>query len=103
MAKAIFCIVNKEFQAENIVDQLKIAGFSANDISVLFPDKRGSHDFAVEHHTKAPEGAATGGVGLPASARSPFPASGRSSRPAPCSRHSAARRRVRRSAVWPGR
>src|SRR5690606_640014 len=34
------------------------------DISALFPDKRGTHDFAIEHHTKAPEGALTGvGVG----------------------------------------
>src|SRR5262245_25190471 len=35
-------------------------GFSANDISVLFPDKTGTKDFAHEHHTKAPEGAAAG-------------------------------------------
>src|SRR5438477_569772 len=31
-----------------------------NDISVLFPDKAGTRDFAHEQHTKAPEGAATG-------------------------------------------
>lgn len=31
-----------------------------NDISVLFPDKRGTKDFAHEHNTKAPEGAAAG-------------------------------------------
>jgi hypothetical protein len=34
------------------------AGFSANDISVLLPDKTGTRDFAHEQHTKAPEGAA---------------------------------------------
>jgi hypothetical protein len=37
-----------------------MAGFSNNDISVLFPDKHGTKDFAHEQHTKAPEGAATG-------------------------------------------
>ena len=61
MAKAIFCIATNETQAESIVDQLKTAGFSNNDISVLFPDKTGTKDFAHEQHTKAPEGAVTGG------------------------------------------
>jgi len=28
----------------------------------LLPDRRGTRDFAHEHHTKAPEGATTGGV-----------------------------------------
>lgn len=60
MAKAVFCIASSEFQAESVVNELKVAGFSDNDISVLFPDKTGSKDFAHEHNTKAPEGAATG-------------------------------------------
>lgn len=60
MAKAVFCIAQTEAQAINIVDRLKAAGFSNNDISVLFPDKTGTRDFAHEQHTKAPEGAATG-------------------------------------------
>jgi len=60
MAKAVFCIAKSEAQASTIVDQLKTAGFSNNDISVLFPDKTGTKDFAHEQHTKAPEGAATG-------------------------------------------
>src|ERR687883_517832 len=60
MSKAVFCIATSEFQAESIVNELKVAGFSDNDISVLFPDKTGSKDFAHEHHTKAPEGAAAG-------------------------------------------
>jgi len=60
MAKAIFCIATSEAQAESIVNQLKEADFSYNDISVLFPDKAGTHHFAHEQHTKAPEGAATG-------------------------------------------
>jgi len=60
MSKAVFCIAKTQTQAEAIVDQLKMSGFSYDDISVLFPDNQGSKDFAHEHHTKAPEGAATG-------------------------------------------
>jgi hypothetical protein len=62
MKKAIFCIAQNVEQAEHIVDQLKNSGFSNNDISVLFPDKSGSKDFAHEKHTKAPEGATIGGT-----------------------------------------
>jgi hypothetical protein len=60
MAKAVFCIAQSETQAETIVNQLRNVGFSNSDISVLFPDKRGTKDFAHEHHTKAPEGATAG-------------------------------------------
>jgi hypothetical protein len=60
MSKAVFCLSDSEVQAGNIVTDLKSAGFSNNDISVLFPDKAGTKDFAHEQHTKAPEGAATG-------------------------------------------
>jgi hypothetical protein len=60
MAKGVFGLVDNEIQAERIVEQLRSAGFSNNDISVLFPDKSGTRDFAHEQHTKAPEGAATG-------------------------------------------
>ena len=60
MSKSVFCLVDSEVQAEAIVDNLKAANFSNNEISVLFPDKSGTRDFAHEQHTKAPEGAATG-------------------------------------------
>ncbi|HEY7496473.1 MAG TPA: hypothetical protein VIH59_35900 [Candidatus Tectomicrobia bacterium] len=63
MAQAVFCLARTEEQAIRIVDQLKVAGFSPNDISVLFPDKTGTRDFAHEQHTKAPEGA-TAGAGM---------------------------------------
>jgi hypothetical protein len=62
MAKAVICIAKSEEQATRIVDDLKAAGFFNNDVSVLLPDRAGSRDFAHEHHTKAPEGAATGAV-----------------------------------------
>jgi uncharacterized membrane protein len=60
MSKSVFCLSDNESQAERIVQDLKTAGFSNNDISALLPDKSGTKDFAHEQHTKAPEGAATG-------------------------------------------
>lgn len=59
---AVFCIVRDQTQAIATVDQLRTAGFTGDDISVLLPDKGGSRDFAHEQHTKAPEGAAAGGI-----------------------------------------
>lgn len=58
--KSVFCITTTRDQADRIVGQLKAANFSSNDISVLFPDKETTRDFAHEKNTKAPEGAATG-------------------------------------------
>jgi hypothetical protein len=37
--KALFGLARSEDQAASIVDQLKVAGFSNSDISVLFPDR----------------------------------------------------------------
>ena len=58
--KSIFCIATSHEQAERVVNHLKAANFSNNDISVLFPDKGTTRDFGHEKHTKAPEGVATG-------------------------------------------
>jgi hypothetical protein len=58
--QAVFCIAKDQQQAERIVTEMKTAGFSHDDISVLFPDKTGTRDFAHEQHTKAPEGATAG-------------------------------------------
>lgn len=60
MARVVFCIAKSELQAIDIVDGLKAAGFSSGDVSVLFPDKGATRDFAHEQKTKAPEGAAAG-------------------------------------------
>ena len=60
MAKSIFCIAANELQANRIIDDLRVAGFSGNDISVLFPDKSSTKNFAHEKNTKAPEGAVGG-------------------------------------------
>jgi hypothetical protein len=53
-------VTRSEEQAARIVDDLKSAGFSNNDISVMLPDRSGTRDFAHEKGTKAPEGAVTG-------------------------------------------
>jgi hypothetical protein len=58
--KAVISIAKSQDQANRIVTELKSANFSESDISVLFPDKKGSRDFAHEKGTKMPEGAATG-------------------------------------------
>jgi len=58
--KAVFGIAANEPQAARIATALEAAGFSPNDISVLFPDRGGARDFAHEKNTKAPEGAAAG-------------------------------------------
>jgi hypothetical protein len=64
--KSVFCIATSRDQAENIVDRLKDVGFTNDSISVLFPDRETTHDFAHQKNTKAPEGAmagvGTGGV-----------------------------------------
>lgn len=55
-----FCLATSETQAGSIVDGLHRAGFSSDDISVLFPDKGSSRDFAHQKETKMPEGATIG-------------------------------------------
>ena len=62
MKNAVYGIANTTEQAESIVTKLQASGFSSSDISVLFPDKEGTRDFAHEKNTKAPEGATTGGL-----------------------------------------
>jgi len=60
MSTSIFCIAPTHTIAEAIVARLKREGFKDNDISVLFPDKSTTRDFAHEKNTKAPEGATIG-------------------------------------------
>jgi hypothetical protein len=59
-------IVETREQAETILGALQQIGIGSGDVSILFPDKAGTRDFAHEHNTKAPEGAvagaATGGI-----------------------------------------
>ena len=57
---AVFGIFSTRGQVEQAVDQLRVAGFRATDVSVLFPENVGTKEFAHEKHTKAPEGVAAG-------------------------------------------
>jgi Protein of unknown function (DUF2934) len=60
MKHSVLCLVDTEIQADAIVEKLRSAGFSENDISVLFPDKGSTRDFAHKKETKMPEGATVG-------------------------------------------
>src|SRR3979490_2167769 len=60
MKRSALCLVDTEDQAEALVGKLRSAGFSENDISVLFPDKGSTRDFAHKKETKMPEGATVG-------------------------------------------
>jgi Protein of unknown function (DUF3341) len=57
---AVFGIYQTEADVEYAVDALRAEGFRNTDVSVLFPDNKGTKDFAVEKNTKAPEGTAAG-------------------------------------------
>jgi hypothetical protein len=59
---AAYGIYQSRAQLETGVDALKAANFRYEDISVLFPDKESSKEFAHEKNTKAPEGATVGGA-----------------------------------------
>lgn len=58
--QSVVGLVHTQVEAENLVTALKSSAFIDNDISVLFPDKEGTKDFAHDNSTKAPEGAVTG-------------------------------------------
>ena len=62
MAKkiAVLGIYSNYATVENGVDVLKEVGFRNTDISVLFPEKIVSKNFALKKGTKAPQGAAAG-------------------------------------------
>ena len=60
MKRSALCLVDTETQADAIVAKLRSTGFSDNDISVLFPDKGTTRDFAHKKETKMPEGATIG-------------------------------------------
>lgn len=61
MKNSVLCVASNEKQADKIVDKLKAAGFSKDDVSVLYPDRTAVGGYAAkERHTKAPEGATVG-------------------------------------------
>src|ERR1035437_6209953 len=62
MAKntAVFGIYRNRESVEEAVQALKNADFRNTDISVLFSENVGTKDFALEKHTKLPEGSSAG-------------------------------------------
>jgi len=60
MGTSVYCIATSEAQAIRIANHLRSAGFTPDDISMLYPDRDGVRDLAPRNSTKAPEGAATG-------------------------------------------
>lgn len=58
---AVFGIYANRQAAEDAIGNLRSAGFRSTDVSLLLPENPGTKDLAHEKHTKAPEGAATGG------------------------------------------
>jgi len=58
--QAVLGIVKSPEQADHVLKALRQLGFSADDVSILFPDQGGAHHFVHERQTKAPEGAVAG-------------------------------------------
>jgi len=60
--KAVIGLYADQTSLERAVDVLRMEGFRASDISVLYPSKADKKDLDLGHEksTKAPEGAATG-------------------------------------------
>jgi hypothetical protein len=57
---AVFGIYSHRSNLESALNELTVAGFRYEDISVLFPDNLGSKELATVKTTKAPEGATAG-------------------------------------------
>jgi hypothetical protein len=55
---AVFAMCRSREDADKTVDSLIVAGFAPLTISVLLPDGHATKEFALEHHTKTPEGSA---------------------------------------------
>jgi hypothetical protein len=60
MSRSVYCLVDGGTRAESVVQQLKDAAFSSQEISVILPDDTGTKFLAPELATKAPEGAVAG-------------------------------------------
>lgn len=57
---AVYGLYKDRGGVEEAVETLRNGGFRNTDISVLFPDNKGSKDLAFDKSTKAPEGAVLG-------------------------------------------
>ncbi|MCU1283782.1 MAG: hypothetical protein JWO13_132 [Acidobacteriales bacterium] len=64
-SRTVYCLVDSGSQAEQVVEQLKDAAFTSQDISVIMPDNSGTKFLSPEFSSKAPEGAVAGaGTGV---------------------------------------
>jgi hypothetical protein len=57
---SVFGIFSNRARLEGSIENLRLSGFRAVDISVLLPENLGNKDMGVEKASKSPEGAATG-------------------------------------------
>ncbi len=62
MERVVIGVVDTPMQANATLERLRDAGFGSSEISLLYPDRHGKHDFGFERRTKAPEGAVIGVV-----------------------------------------
>jgi len=60
MTSTVFGFTDDVTEAEDLVDELRAAGFGRDAISVLYPDTREADELNDDHSTKAPEGAVAG-------------------------------------------
>jgi outer membrane lipoprotein SlyB len=60
MKTTVFGFTDNVAEAEDLVDELRAAGFDRANVSVLFPDTRATHEVTYENSTKAPEGTVAG-------------------------------------------
>ena len=60
MKRVVMGIVDTPVFADVTVRRLVALGFSPREVSVLYADRHGIHDFGFEAKTKAPEGALLG-------------------------------------------
>lgn len=60
--QAVFGLYPNFPLTEEAIERLKMSGFRSEDISALFSENVGNKEFALEKHTKAPEGAVIGAV-----------------------------------------
>src|SRR5438552_15506416 len=58
----VFGIYPNESELVDAIEQLKLVGFRATDLSIMLPENLGSKDIGHEKHTKAPEGAVAGAI-----------------------------------------
>jgi hypothetical protein len=60
MQQALLGTVSGMAQTTRVIESLKSAGFTNDDISVLMPDEYGAQELGYEKHSKAPEGISIG-------------------------------------------